>query len=159
MLREMVKRLEAEIGHVEMNFPFFVEKAAPVSGVRSLMDYDVTFIGEITAAGDFKQQTRVVVPVTSLCPCSKKISDRGAHNQRSHVTITVTTNSFVWIEEIIRVAETNASSELFGLLKRPEEKVVTERNRPPSCNRSWCACIWRACRRRMACWQIGRAHV
>ena len=127
MLRDMVKRLEAETGHVEMNFPFFVEKAAPVSGVRSLMDYDVTFVGEITATGDFKQQTRVVVPVTSLCPCSKKISDRGAHNQRSHVTITVTTNSFMWIEEIIRVAETNASSELFGLLKRPDEKVVTER--------------------------------
>ncbi len=127
MLRDMVQRLEAETGHVEMNFPFFVDKTAPVSGVRSLIDYDVTFIGEINAEGRYKQQIKVVVPVTSLCPCSKKISDRGAHNQRSHVTITVTTNAFMWIEEIIRVAETNASCELYGLLKRPDEKYVTER--------------------------------
>lgn len=127
MLRDMVKRLEAETGHVEMNFPFFIDKTAPISGVRSLMDYDITFIGEIDAQGNYVQQTRAVVPVTSLCPCSKKISDRGAHNQRSHVTITVTTNTFVWIEEIIRIAETNASCELYGLLKRPDEKYVTER--------------------------------
>jgi GTP cyclohydrolase I len=69
----------------------------------------------------------VVVPVTSLCPCSKKISEYGAHNQRSHITITARTNAFVWIEEIIRIAEENASSELYGLLKRPDEKFVTER--------------------------------
>jgi GTP cyclohydrolase I len=126
MLRHMVERLEAESGHIEMTFPYFVNKKAPVSGVESLMDYDVTFVGEIKA-GEYLQTMKVVVPVTSLCPCSKKISDYGAHNQRSHITITVRTNTFVWIEDIIRMAEDNASSELFGLLKRPDEKYVTER--------------------------------
>jgi GTP cyclohydrolase I len=126
MLREMVKRLEADSGHVEMNFPYFVNKAAPVSGVQSLMDYDVTFIGEIRD-GAYLQTMRVVVPCTSLCPCSKQISQYGAHNQRSHVTITVRTNTFVWIEDVIRMAEENASSQLYGLLKRPDEKFVTER--------------------------------
>ena len=127
MLREMVTRLEAETGHLEMNFPYFINKVAPVSGVKSLMDYDVTFIGEIVEGGRYRQTIKVVVPVTSLCPCSKKISERGAHNQRSHVTITATTNQLVWIEDIVRMAESQASCELFGLLKRPDEKYVTER--------------------------------
>lgn len=127
MLREMVVRLEAEIGYLEMSFPYFINKTAPVSGVKSLMDYDVTFIGEILSNGDYRQTIKVLVPVTSLCPCSKKISDRGAHNQRSHVTITATTNALIWIEDLISVAETQASCELYGLLKRPDEKFVTER--------------------------------
>ena len=126
MLGEMVQRLEAENGHIEMNFPYFVNKVAPVSKVKSLMDYDVTFIGDI-ADGAILQSVRVVVPVTSLCPCSKKISERGAHNQRSHVTVTARMNDFVWIEEIIGLVESQASSELYGLLKRPDEKFVTER--------------------------------
>jgi len=126
MLREMVERLEAESGHIEMAFPYFIDKAAPVSGVRSLLDYEVTFAGEINQ-GAYTLTMKVVVPVTSLCPCSKGISDYGAHNQRSHVTITARTNSHVWIEEIVRVAEDNASCELYGLLKRPDEKYVTER--------------------------------
>jgi GTP cyclohydrolase I len=127
MLREMVKRLEAETGHLEMSFPYFINKEAPVSKVRSLLDYEVTFIGEILDGDRYRQTTRVVVPATSLCPCSKKISERGAHNQRSHITITATTNSFVWIEEIVQMAEGQASCELYGLLKRPDEKLVTER--------------------------------
>ena len=126
MLRQMVKRLEAESGHVEMSFPYFINKKAPVSGVESLIDYEVTFIGEIRN-GDYIQTTKVVVPVTSLCPCSKKISEYGAHNQRSHITIAARTNTFVWIEDIVRMAEENASCELYGLLKRPDEKYVTER--------------------------------
>jgi len=126
MLRQMVERLEAESGHVEMSFPYFINKTAPVSGVQSMIDYDVSFIGEVDR-GEYRQWIKVVVPVTSLCPCSKKISDYGAHNQRSHVTLTVRTNSFVWIEEIVRFAEDNASCELWGLLKRPDEKFVTER--------------------------------
>ncbi|NWG86159.1 MAG: GTP cyclohydrolase I FolE2 [Hydrogenophilaceae bacterium] len=126
MLRQMVKRLEAESGHVEMNFPYFINKKAPVSGVESLIDYDVTFTGEIKD-GAYIQTTKVVVPVTSLCPCSKKISEYGAHNQRSHITIAARTNTFVWIEDIVRMAEDNASCELYGLLKRPDEKYVTER--------------------------------
>ncbi|MDH5300690.1 MAG: GTP cyclohydrolase FolE2 [Gammaproteobacteria bacterium] len=126
MLKEMLERLEAQSGHIEMMFPYFVNKAAPVSGVTSLMDYDVTFIGEIK--GDKPELLiKVVVPVTSLCPCSKKISDYGAHNQRSHVTVTVRTRDFVWIEELITLVETEASCELYGLLKRPDEKYVTER--------------------------------
>jgi hypothetical protein len=105
-----------------MNFPYFVNKKAPVSGVESLMDYDVTFIGEIKD-GQYLQTMKVLVPCTSLCPCSKKISEYGAHNQRSHVTITVRTNRFVWIEDIIQIAEENASSQLYGLLKRPGREV------------------------------------
>ena len=126
MLRDMVKRLEAESGHIEMTFPYFINKAAPVSGVKSLMDYEITFIGEIDK-GEYRHMTRVVVPVTSLCPCSKKISDYGAHNQRSHVTVTARTNDFLWIEDLVEKIEAQSSCELFGLLKRPDEKWVTER--------------------------------
>src|SRR5688572_2226935 len=126
MLREMVEKLEAAEGHIEMTFPYFIDKAAPVSGVRSLMDYEVTFACEIRK-GRTEFSMRVLVPVTSLCPCSKEISDYGAHNQRSHVTVTATTNEFVWIEEIVAVVEKQASCELYGLLKRPDEKYVTER--------------------------------
>jgi GTP cyclohydrolase I len=126
ILREMTAKLETDSGHIEMTFPYFINKSAPVSQVRSLLDYEVTFIGEIKN-GEYFFTMKVLVPVTSLCPCSKKISDYGAHNQRSHVTISVRTNSFVWIEDIIRIAETNASCELYGLLKRPDEKYVTEK--------------------------------
>jgi len=126
MLTEMTGRLEAEAGHIEMTFTHFVDKAAPISGVRSLMDYEVTFIGEIRA-GRPAMNLKVVVPVTSLCPCSKKISKYGAHNQRSHVTVNVRTRGFIWIEDIIDLVEKEASCELYGLLKRPDEKYVTER--------------------------------
>ena len=126
MLGEMTERLEAEAGHIEMSFPYFINKTAPVSGVQSLLDYEVTFIGEIRGSYP-EMQIKVVVPVTSLCPCSKKISERGAHNQRSHVTVTATTCDFVWIEELIDLIENQASCELYGLLKRPDEKFVTER--------------------------------
>ena len=126
ILREMVEKLEAKSGYIEMSFPYFVNKTAPVSGVQSLLDYDVTFVGEIND-GQYRFTMKVQVPVTSLCPCSKKISERGAHNQRSHVTITIRTNSSVWIEEVVRYAEEQASCELYGLLKRPDEKFVTER--------------------------------
>ncbi len=126
MLSEMIERLEAEAGHIEMSFPYFINKTAPVSRVKSLMDYEVTFIGEIR--NDKPELIiKVVVPVTSLCPCSKKISDYGAHNQRSHVTLTVKSQDFIWIEELIDLVEEEASCELFGLLKRPDEKFVTER--------------------------------
>ena len=125
MLREMVDKLEAEEGHIEMSFPYFIEKKAPVSGVKSLMDYEVEFLGEVLN-GRQRFSMKVVVPVTSLCPCSKNISDYGAHNQRSHVTIQARTRGFVWIEELVEYAESRASSQLYGLLKRPDEKYVTE---------------------------------
>ena len=126
MLIEMAELLEAKSGHIEMSFPYFVNKTAPASGVQSLLDYDVTFIGEVHD-GETSLNVKVVVPVTSLCPCSKKISDYGAHNQRSHVTVTATINEFIWVEEIIDLVEKQASCELYGLLKRPDEKIVTER--------------------------------
>ncbi len=126
MLTEMTERLEAESGHIEMTFTYFVTKAAPVSGVESLMDYEVTFAGEIRD-GRPAMNLRVVVPVTSLCPCSKKISRYGAHNQRSHVTVNVRTRGFIWIKDLIDLVEKEASCELYGLLKRPDEKYVTER--------------------------------
>ncbi len=126
MLAEMTERLEAEAGHIEMAFPFFVMKRAPVSGVESLLDYHATLIGE-QRGETTSTWIRVVVPVTSLCPCSKGISDYGAHNQRSHVTITARLRAHLWIEELIDIVESEASCELFGILKRPDEKYVTER--------------------------------
>ena len=126
MLSEMTGRLEADSGHIEMNFSYFINKAAPVTGVESLLDYDVSFIGEITD-GKPKMNVKVVVPVTSLCPCSKKISEYGAHNQRSHVTVSAETKGFVWIEDLIDLVEKEASCELYGLLKRPDEKYVTQK--------------------------------
>lgn len=125
MLAEMRDRLEADTGHIEMSFPYFIEKQAPVSGVRSLMDYEVSLTGEVSG-DDISVNIKVVVPVTSLCPCSKEISAYGAHNQRSHVTVDVRTNAFVWIEDVIDIVEKQASCELYGLLKRPDEKFVTE---------------------------------
>jgi GTP cyclohydrolase I len=126
MLKEMATRLEADTGHIEMTFPYFINKAAPISGVKSLLDYQVTLEGEVKN-GAHTMTMKVVVPVTSLCPCSKEISRYGAHNQRSHVTVTVRTNAFVWIEDLVELVEKQASSELYGLLKRPDEKYVTER--------------------------------
>ncbi|AGA90553.1 hypothetical protein Thimo_1783 [Thioflavicoccus mobilis 8321] len=126
ILEEMAQRLESEAGHIEMRFPYFVAKRAPITGVRSLLDYDVTFIGEIRD-GEPEMHIKVVVPVTSLCPCSKEISAYGAHNQRSHVTVQVRNRGFIWVEEIIELIEQEASCEIFGLLKRPDEKYVTER--------------------------------
>lgn len=126
MLAEMVQLLEADAGHMEMSFPYFINKTAPISGVQSLLDYEVTLIGEIRN-GNIDIYIKVIVPVTSLCPCSKEISEYGAHNQRSHVTVTARTRGFMWIEELIEMIEQEASCELFGLLKRPDEKYVTER--------------------------------
>ena len=126
LVERMLKRLEANEGRIEMRFPYFVSKAAPISGVKSLLDYEVELVGD-AADGRVATTLKVVVPVTSLCPCSKEISAYGAHNQRSHVTITVRASEAIAIEDLIRVAEDNASAELYGLLKRPDEKFVTER--------------------------------
>ena len=126
MLEEMTMRLEANAGHIEMTFPFFITKRAPVSGVASVMDYRASLLGE-RRNGKTCMWIRVVVPVTSLCPCSRDISKYGAHNQRSHVTITAKLRQHIWIEELISIAESEASSELYGILKRTDEKFVTER--------------------------------
>lgn len=126
ILIRMRERLEAERGHIEMSFPYFVQKHAPVSGVASLMNYQTTLIGDCNEKS-CEITIKVTVPVTSLCPCSKGISDYGAHNQRSHLTIAATSGDFVWIEELIDIAEQQASCEVYGILKRPDEKYVTER--------------------------------
>jgi GTP cyclohydrolase IB len=125
MLAEVSSRLEAATGYIEMRFPYFMKKRAPISGVVSVMDYEVTFMGRIHDS-QYSLSTKVVVPATSLCPCSKKISKYGAHNQRAHITLTVDTTDMVWVEELIELAEKEASCEVFGVLKRPDEKYVTE---------------------------------
>ncbi len=128
MAREMLGLLEAERGDLSASFPYFVSKVAPVSGVRSLMDYQVQW--RATAhAGGVQLEVKVVVPVTSLCPCSKSISEYGAHNQRSHITVTVQVPRAedFQLESLIRAVEAEASCELWGLLKRTDEKYVTER--------------------------------
>jgi GTP cyclohydrolase FolE2 len=123
----MLARLDASSGCIEMSFPYFVRKTAPVSGTSSLLDYDVDWRGEIGADGVYRFRMRVTVPVTSLCPCSKEISAYGAHNQRSLIAIEAELNEEMAIEDLIAIAERNASCEVYGLLKRPDEKYVTER--------------------------------
>jgi GTP cyclohydrolase I len=128
MMALMLDRLEAKTGLIEMRMPYFVRKAAPVSGVESLLDHQVTLRAEQTADGLFITQ-QVQTPVTSLCPCSKEISRYGAHNQRSHIVIaaTLAPDADMAIEDLIDIAERSASCQLWGLLKRPDEKYVTER--------------------------------
>ena len=124
---DMLERLDAQAGRINISFPFFRKKAAPVSGITSFLDYAVTWQGEVSASGEYSYQIKVLAPVTSLCPCSKEISQYGAHNQRSHVTVTLTCHKQeVSIEEIIDLVENKASCQLYGLLKRPDEKYVTE---------------------------------
>ena len=126
LLTRMVQRLDASEGRIQIAFPYFIEKSAPVSGVKSLLDVEVLLTGEISN-GATEIITKVTVPVTSLCPCSKEISAYGAHNQRSHISISVRTVAPITIEDVVRIAEDQASAELYGILKRPDEKFVTER--------------------------------
>lgn len=126
LLEEVGSRLEAGKSQIEMEFPYFIEKRAPVSGVRSIMDYQVSFIGS-AQRGLVRHWTRVVVPATGLSLSSKKVSRYGAQNQRVHVSLTVESRKPIWIAELIELAEREASSELYGVLKRPDEKFVTER--------------------------------
>ena len=131
ILHELKQRLEAETAHIEVKFPYFVERVAPVTKSKALMDYECTFIGESNGTKeDFI--LRVRVPVTSLCPCSKEISDYGAHNQRGYITIDIRSqrkengeSEIVWIEELIEIAERSASSPVYPLIKRPDERFVT----------------------------------
>ena len=131
MLRELKQRLNAEAARVEVAFPYFVEKAAPKSGAKALMDYQCSFVGELNG-GNVDFVVSVEVPVTSLCPCSKSISDYGAHNQRGMISVAVRAergadgaSQFIWIEELIDIAERSASAPVYPLLKRPDERHVT----------------------------------
>ena len=125
-LAAMLDRLHASEGRVEARFPFFIRKRAPVSGLESLLEYQGKWIAE-TRAGATSVWAEAVVPVKSLCPCSKEISDYGAHNQRTHVTIRVELLGDVPWPELVRFAEDSASCELWPMLKRADEKWVTER--------------------------------
>lgn len=129
LLQDMLTRLEARSGRIELEAPFFLSKAAPVSGVESLMDYRIRWIAEAVSPADHRISLQVKVPVKSLCPCSKEISDYGAHNQRSEVTVEVIVlpGQTPSPERLIKLIEAQASCELWGLLKRPDEKYVTER--------------------------------
>lgn len=124
----MLRRLGATSGRLELSFPYFMRKAAPVSGVESLLDYHAQLIAETGDSGRTEVTVALTAPVTSLCPCSKKISDYGAHNQRSQITIKAEVAvGELTLEELARVAEDEASCAVYGLLKRPDEKWVTER--------------------------------
>lgn len=126
MPRELMKKLHAEKAHVTFEFPWFRQKKAPATGAEGLMDYGVVF--ESNSEGDKVDfVVTVKVPVTTLCPCSKAIAERGAHNQRGIVTFSLRFSKPVWIEEMIELVEQSASCELYSLLKRPDEKLVTER--------------------------------
>jgi GTP cyclohydrolase I len=127
ILQDMRERLNSEAAYLEMSFPYFIEKQAPVSKATSLMEYLCTMMACQHRDGRKDFVLTVKVPVTTLCPCSKEISERGAHNQRSTVTVSTRMNSLVWIEELIELVEKCAVCDLYALLKREDEKYVTER--------------------------------
>jgi GTP cyclohydrolase I len=126
ILHRMRERLNAEYAHLQIDFPYFVEKKAPVSQAVGSLDYSVTFLAR-TENGRIDFTLIAAVPVTTLCPCSKGVSERGAHNQRGMVTVHVRSQKTIWIEEMIQLVETAASCELYAILKREDEKYVTER--------------------------------
>lgn len=126
-VENMLSRLDANAGSIEMAFPYFRRKKAPVSGIESFLDYDVCWKAEMSEESGYMFRMQVTAAATSLCPCSKEISAYGAHNQRSRLSIEVTPTGVISIDELITIAEQNASCEVFGLLKREDEKYVTER--------------------------------
>ena len=131
MLDKIKKSLDAPAANLEISFPYFMKKRAPVSDVPSMMEYTCNYVGEIIGE-DRRLHIGITVPVCTLCPCSKEISTHGAHNQRGNVSVRVLFKDFFWIEEIIEIVENSASSEVFALLKREDEKFITEQayNRP-----------------------------
>lgn len=126
ILAKLKERLDSEIAHLEVSFPFFMEKAAPVTGQSGMAPYTCGFIAERND-GETDFVMAVQAAVTTLCPCSKEIADRGAHNQRGIVSVKLRTNAMVWFEEVIEMIEGAASCALYPVLKRPDEKWVTER--------------------------------
>ncbi len=130
ILEEMKKRLNAKSAHMEITFPYFINKMAPVTGSEGLMEYNCTFKGSLNKRPDLMIIIRV--PISTLCPCSKEISDFGAHNQRGEVKLQVRFKKFIWIEDLINLVESSASSDVYSVLKREDEKYVTERafNKP-----------------------------
>jgi GTP cyclohydrolase I len=126
ILSDMKTRLQAASACLELSFPFFMEKKAPVTGAVALMEYGCALCGTQADNKAADLTVSVIVPVTTLCPCSKEISSKGAHNQRGLVTVTVRYSHFFWMEDLIKLVESSASSEVYSLLKRTDEKFVTE---------------------------------
>jgi GTP cyclohydrolase I len=128
MARQLRARLGATESQITLQFPWFIEKNAPVTGQPGYLDYQVTWDATVSSGHDSADQllTTVIVPIATLCPCSKAISERGAHNQRGELTLTVAGTTHLWPDELIRLAESSASCELYSVLKRPDEKAVTE---------------------------------
>lgn len=127
ILREMKVRLDAEAAHMSVTFPYFIKKEAPVSGTPSYMEYQCGFRGSMDAKGTLKEFiVSASVPINTLCPCSKEISERGAHNQRGITRVEVNTRKFFWIEDLINTVEKCASSDIYSILKREDEKFITE---------------------------------
>jgi GTP cyclohydrolase I len=127
MLEEIRESLEARTAYADLHFPYFIEKRAPVSGQAAVMSYDCGYSGQAGDSGEREFDVTVSVPVQTVCPCSKAISERGAHNQRGVVTLTVALGPFFWIEDLVALVEGAASSGVYTLLKREDEKAVTER--------------------------------
>ena len=129
MLRDIMNRLGAQRAHIEIRFKYFIEKVAPVSGLSSLLDYDCVFEGNLGTDGQLNFILGLAVPFTSLCPCSREISDYGAHNQRGvmKVRIKYVPGRFIWIEDLVELMERQASCPVYPLLKREDEKFVTEK--------------------------------
>ena len=125
ILKEMKHRLNAKSAHMQIDFPYFINKAAPVSSAEGLMEYRCIIKGSLNNGSDLV--IMIHVPICTLCPCSKEISDFGAHNQRGEVRLQVRFKKFVWIEDLIKLVEKSASSEVYSVLKREDEKYVTER--------------------------------
>ena len=126
ILEQMKKHLNAASSHLEVTFPYFIEKHAPVSKAAGFMDYTCRFIGLSDSSGKLDLISEVIVPISSVCPCSKEISDMGAHNQRGEVRLRTRFNRFIWIEDMIELVESCASTEVYSVLKRVDEKHVTE---------------------------------
>jgi GTP cyclohydrolase I len=127
ILNEMKRKLKAKTAHLEVEFPYFIEKEAPITRAKSLMEYTCRFCGSSNQSEKRDFYVGVVVPITTVCPCSKEISEFGAHNQRSMVTVQLRFHKFIWIEDIIRMIEECASCDLYSILKRADEKFVTEK--------------------------------
>jgi GTP cyclohydrolase I len=127
ILENMKKHLNAASAHLEMTFPYFIEKKAPVSTAPGLMDYTCRIIGCSDPKGRVDLVSEVVVPISSVCPCSMEISEHGAHNQRGEVRLSTRFKKFIWMEDMIELVEASASSEVYSVLKRVDEKFVTER--------------------------------
>jgi GTP cyclohydrolase IB len=127
VLDQMKQDLHAASAHIEVSFPYFIRKSAPMSNSPGLMDYDCKFVGSSNPASDLDLICEVIVPITSVCPCSKEISMEGAHNQRGQVRLSTRFKKFIWLEDMIELVETCASCDVYSVLKRVDEKHVTER--------------------------------